>query len=208
MKNVEISLTEFMDFVLKSGPAKLTKVKNVIKMRSNPYEPFMDFYKPIRSEIIELHRRGKKKEDLRNLLEELKDDKKINIYPALVDGYIRFLGRKEIGWFEPPSKKWIKDELSIAINPELGLEIKGINYVVKLYFKQEPLDKRHADIILTMMKSSLDISGIENSKLAVLDVARGKSFLSDGLKNDLMPLVEGEALSFLSMWNNLFNEAA
>lgn len=208
MKKVKISLTEFIDFVMKSGPSKMTKVKKVIQMRSNIYEPFKDFYKPIRDKIVSLHKNGLDKRELRKMLEELRDEKKINNYPSLVDGYIRFLGRKEISWFQPPSNKMKKGELNISINPELGLVIKRTRFIVKLYFKQEPLDKHHADICLTIMKNSLLKGDNKNDKFAILDVARGKFYTTDKLKKDYLPLVEGEALSFLSMWNNLMKDVA
>lgn len=208
MKNVKISLTEFIDFIMKSGPSKMTKVKKVIRMRTLEYETYMDFYKPIRDKIISIHKFGLDKDELKTMLKELKDGKKISNYPKLVDGYIRFLGRKEIGWFRPPSSKLKESELQIAINPELGLEIKDTKYIVKLYFKQESLDKHHADICLTILNRAFNPKEICDAKFAILDVARGKWYTSDTLKKNYAPLVQGEALSFLSMWNNLMKEVA
>lgn len=53
-KGIEISLTDFVDFVCKSGSAKLTQVKKV-KYRDD-YSPATDFYKALREGIIQIIR--------------------------------------------------------------------------------------------------------------------------------------------------------
>tara|TARA_R110002111_G_scaffold147293_1_gene214058 strand:- start:5 stop:631 length:627 start_codon:yes stop_codon:yes gene_type:complete len=208
MKKIDVSLTEFIDFIMKSGPAKMTKVNKVIKMRSTDYAPFMDFYKPIRDKIIEMHEGDQNKEVLNELIESLTDEKKQSNYPRLVKGYQRFLGRKEVKWFKPPTAAWEDDLLKVAINPELGLEIKGDPTIIKLYFKQEPLDKYHADMILTLMRDTLVDDEALYSQFAVLDVGRGKLYTSDKLKKDYKSLIEGEAKSFSTIWMDLISKAA
>lgn len=208
MKKIDVSLTEFIDFMMKSGPAKMTKVKNVIQMRSTDYEPYMDFYKKIRDKIIEIHQEGLSKDVLDDLIESLTDEKKQLNYPRLVKGYQKFLGRKDVQWFTPPTSSWKDESLNVAINPELGLEIKKEKFIVKLYFKQDVLDKYHADMILTLMKGALKEGEVGDAKLAVLDVGNGKWFTSDKLKKDYTALLEGEAKSFSTMWNSLTSKAA
>lgn len=57
---IEISLTDFVDFVCKSGTAKLTKVRQ-IKERDD-YSPKTDFYKALREGVIENHETGEEQE--------------------------------------------------------------------------------------------------------------------------------------------------
>jgi hypothetical protein len=49
---VEIYLTDFVEFTIKSGPAKVTAVRN-IKNRDD-FEPAVDLYKPLRNGIVDL----------------------------------------------------------------------------------------------------------------------------------------------------------
>ena len=65
-ERIEISLTDFVGFVNKMGTAKQNHVKT-IKERPE-YEPYMDFYKAIRTAIINLHKKKQSKDILDNCL--------------------------------------------------------------------------------------------------------------------------------------------
>ena len=50
----KISLTEFVDVIIKAGTEKLTKVRNI---KNKPeYDPRFDFYRPLRNYLIEYHK--------------------------------------------------------------------------------------------------------------------------------------------------------
>jgi len=70
-KKIELSLTDFVDFVCKSGSTKLTKVKQ-IKNRED-YSPATDFYKALREGIQDIHRKNGKKKELKIILEKVSD---------------------------------------------------------------------------------------------------------------------------------------
>ena len=95
---INISLTDFIDYVSKVGPTKYTKVVEIHKR--DEYHPAFDFWKPLREGIIELHKKGLDKSELDKILEDLTDKKKQNRYPELIHQYKAFLGRKKIEWFE------------------------------------------------------------------------------------------------------------
>lgn len=78
-EKIEITLTDFVDFVNKMGAAKQNHVK-AIKERPK-YEPYMDFYKAIRTAIINLHKKKQRKEVLDKVLEDLTDEKKDKMLP-------------------------------------------------------------------------------------------------------------------------------
>lgn len=103
-EKIEISLTDFVGFVNKMGTAKQNHVKT-IKERPE-YEPYMDFYKAIRTAIINLHKKKQSKDILDKVLEDLTDEKKKKCYPEIVAGYKKFLGRKQFEWIKPPKKDW------------------------------------------------------------------------------------------------------
>ena len=206
-EKIEISLTDFIGFVNKMGNAKLNHVKS-IKDRPE-YEPYMDFYKPLREAILKLHKRGQKKEVLDVILEGLTDEKKRRCYPELIAGYKKFLGRKKLEWIKPPKKDWKIGGVTITVNPEIGLEEKKKSgssnfYIVKLYFKDDALKKAQADQILTLMEMQLRSKVNEPEiKFAILDIRRSKLHIKQDQELKELPLLKGEANSFATMWNSL-----
>jgi hypothetical protein len=149
---IEITLTDFVDFVSKAGTPKLTVVKNVKKHHIDGYDPQTDFYRAIRKGIVEMHQKAKPKDALDNLLLGLTDKKKQTAYPELVAGYKKFLGKKGYVWFTPPKHKWEHAGLAISVNPEVGLEFDGVRHVVKphIFFDdQEGHCKSAAEFVST-----------------------------------------------------------
>ncbi|MDD3321307.1 MAG: hypothetical protein PHS59_07675 [Paludibacter sp.] len=201
---IHISLTDFIDYVSKVGSSKFTLV-NKIYLRDE-YQPAFDFWKILREGIIEIHKKNEDKDNLDSILIGLTDKKKITRYPDLVNKYKTFLGKKVISWFDPPTHDWQKDDLTIKLNPELGLEINGVQYVIKLYFKSESLSQMKADIILLLMNTKLKKGVYKNVNFAVLDVGNKKLFEKTKLNETHIALLEGEALSFINIWNSLDNE--
>ncbi len=197
---INISLTDFIDYVSKVGTSKFTVV-NKIYTRED-YQPAFDFWKPLREGIIELHQNEVDKSALDKILENLTDKKKINRYPALIKSYKSFYGRKKIEWFDPPNREWKINDLRIKLNPELGLEINNKLYVIKLYFKADKLSQMKADLILLLMNTKLKRGDFKDVTFAVLDIERKKLFENTKLSRTHLPLLEGEALSFINIWNS------
>ena len=185
-------LTSFVDFILKSGPAKVTVVRD-FKTRGE-YEPFADFYKKIREGIVDMHRCAKPKSALDALVAGLADAKKQNNYPEIVRGYKKFLGKKQISWFDPPRADWQSGSITVSVNPELGLDIEGQPTTIKLYLKAPTLTKARAEVIAHLMKIAFPV-GVGGT-CAILDVRRGRLFQPPTQASTHGALVIGEALSF------------
>ncbi len=190
-KKIEISLTDFIDFVSKSGSPKQTKVRE-IKTRK-PYSPAIDFYKPFRDGIIEYHVQKKKKCELDKIVSNLNDKRKVSNYSIIIQGYKKFIGRKDINWFEPSSNHWIINDLDVRINPELGLIINNKKYNIKLYLKADKLTKDRISQILALLKVSLKSKLDNDTDLAILDVRNNKLYYFEENHLELLPLLEGEA---------------
>lgn len=200
-RKIELSLTDFVDFVCKSGSTKMTKVKQ-IKNRDD-YSPATDFYKALREGIQEIHRKNGKKKELKAIIEKISDPKKLKNYSDCVEGYKKFWGRKNPKWFEPPMKHWIVGELDVRINPELALEVDGKKYVIKLYFKSDKLSKEKVTQVLTLMESEIRTEVDSDVNMAILDVKNGKLFIKEDRDVSLLPLLKGEAMSFEIIWDGI-----
>ena len=116
--------------------------------------------------------------------------------------YKKFLGRKRITWFDPPSDLWTFSGLGVRVNPELGLCINGQNYIIKLYFKDEAPTKNRLQTVLQMMHSTLSSQVTNGAAMAVLDVANGK-LTSNTAQPNIAILIQGEASAFVQMWNSI-----
>lgn len=197
-KTPRISLTDFVDIVIKSGTPKATKVKEV-KNRPD-YEPAFDFYKPLREQIIEFHRQGRTNAQISGFLSSLTDKKKLSNYPALVSGYLRWLGRKSPEWHEPPKMQYRQHGVEVIVNPEMSLTYKGTKHLVKLYFKDEPLDRFRVDIILSLMGEAIGPVCDDDVVMCVLDVRRAKLYESRASTLTLLPLVHAELAYVAALW--------
>ncbi|MGL2965875.1 hypothetical protein [Flavobacterium sp. XGLA_31] len=200
-KGIVISITDFIGFVNKSGGSKMTKVKQ-LKSR-DMYHPSKDFYKLLREEIVELHQKGNQVKFLEHLLDRLTDIKKRNNYPVVIEGYKKFIGRKKIIWFEPPSKHWLIGDLDVKINPELGLRFGTKAVVIKLYLSADKITKDKVMQILSLMESELRSEVDEEVVFGILDVKTGKLFENANKDVSYLPLLEGEARSFEIIWKGI-----
>jgi hypothetical protein len=198
---IDISLTDFVDFTIKNGPAQFTKVKEVFAR--GDYNPRTDFWKPLRDCIQEFH---KGKRTLESVVTGLSDSKKITRYPQAVNGYSRFLKKNDPKILKVPSWKWVYEGLSVKVNPEVGFELAGKRYAVKLYFKDEKLTNQRLRIVFALMKEVIptDLGLIP----AVLDVSSATLRIPRASTDELRPVLEAQANSFVHMWRSLEKKAS
>ncbi len=199
----QISLTDLVDIVSKSGTPKATKVAQV-KARPD-YEPAFDFYKPLRDHIIEVHRTGLDKKALSAFLAGIEDGKKRTNYPPVIDGYKKWWGRKTLAWFNPSRTLYGQQGVEVIINPELGLGFNGERHLVKLYFKTVPLSKLRVDIITFLMEISLRPNCPKGEVMSVLDVRNAKLFSFDPTTPiaRAKAMVDAELAYVASLWSSV-----
>lgn len=202
-KSTHISLTEFMDFVNSSGSAKATVVAQAKKKREEGHNKQSDYWMQFRNAVKSVHSSNGKKEDLYEVVERVHEDR-ANNYNAAVKGYNKFWGGKKISWVTPPRKIVVVGGTRVSLNPELGLSYKGKKYFVKMFIHvDEILDKRHADLILSLMHTKLAGSLPDDINVAVLDVMRGKIFEYKKDDYKIIKLLEAEGASFNILWDAL-----
>ena len=197
-----ISITRFVDFVIKTGTPKITSVKTTKEQLSTGYDPRTDFYKAFREEVVAMHKASDPNTRLDTLLTGLTDDKKKTAYPALLAGYKKFYKiRSTWPWFDPPKGSWDHGGVEVNVNPELGLEVAGTPTVLKLYFKEAKPSKRELAIINHLQRITLYDASKPNRIFGVLDVRRGR-IIPEVLNNSLFTaLLQGEAASFKTIWD-------
>jgi hypothetical protein len=191
-----VSLTYFVDFVLKVGTPKLSGVK---EFKEHRYDHLTDFYKPLREAIIDMHEKGKPERALDELVATMTDERKRRIFPGLVESYRKWL-RPGMKWFTPPHTTLSVGDLEININPELGFEIDGTPYLVKTYFRGEPLAQKRVSIVLGLISSALG-PGRPGMAFAMLDVKNSRLHPLKSAPNPRLGLLlRGEAASFSTIY--------
>ena len=196
---MNISLSPFIDFVLKSGSPKMTCAKTIKSQIDDQYDPATDYYKRFREAVDELHKNNRKKGDIKSMIGSLPPNK-VDNYELMVKGYQTFLGSKNITWFPPPRKVWKHKNIEVPINPELGLEWDGQKYIIKMYLKADKPSKDRVASILALIKNSLNS---KDSQIGLLDVRNSKLYLYEKSMDLLLPLIQGEAESLEFILNTI-----
>lgn len=192
----KVSLTYFVDFVLKSGAPKLTGVKEYKERKD---ELSTDFYRPIREAIVEMHRSGLPLKSLDEIARAEEDEKRHKHYPLVISGYRAFLAEGPKSFFEPPRAALSLGALELDVNPELGLVIDGKPHLVKLYFRTEPLTPKRTALVLALLSRTF----CEKNPAfvpAVLDVRNGKLHTHARTSERVDILLRGEAAAFAAMY--------
>lgn len=196
-----LSLTDLVDVFSRNGISKATKVAEIKNRKS--YNPAVDFYKPLRDGLIKISRNNEPKISLDNLLDTISDPKKISNYAEAIEGYKKWWGRKQIGWFDPLRTTYTHNSVGVSINPELGLYINGSKHVVKLYLKSDPLTKLRIDLITGLMEISLRPQCVDGEKLALLDVRQARLFIASESIKPTKAIVDAELAYIASLWPNI-----
>lgn len=173
----KITVNEFADIVAAAGGTpKYNKVQLIKQRRSEKYSPATDFYKPIRDQIKLLHQDSLGPDSLEFVLEKISPKKRSN-YHDIIRGYKSWLkktGKTE--WFEPASNIWSASKVDVNVNPELGLVIDGVPYLIKLHFNAEKLSKSRADVITFLMNEALPAVNPGVSNMCVLDIRESRLY--------------------------------
>jgi hypothetical protein len=196
--SIRVSLTDFVDFAMKSGVPKITKIAHV-KQRPD-YSPAADFYKRLREAIVDAHRNSGGKSLIRTVANGQSDRKKKKHYPPVAKAYTSWWGRKNLVWFVPPRKVWKTGSVELRVNPELGLEVNGKPHVIKLYFKPDKLAKNRAEMIAYLMEQQLRRNTGNGVAFSVLDVRRKNLMTLTTPPKRLGALLQGELAALEAMW--------
>jgi len=200
---IRVSLTDFVDFMCKTGKSKISKVKAIKKMKNSPYSVAKDFYKPLRDGIINLHKLNKNLGSLDTIWRVATDKKKQTAYPNVISGYKRFLSGKDVTWIKrPKAKSRTYRNLEIRINPELCLAFGSNEHIIKLYFKKDRLSRNHALSINNLMQTTLG-NGKTRSSFGVLDVRNSNLIEELPVNGEFVQMVNDEAENFLRLYNSI-----
>ncbi len=194
----QITLSDAVDVITRAGSPKATKVSQ-IKNRP-PYHPAIDYYRPLRSALVAIHTKGRDRRAMDAILPTITDAKKLSNYHSAIEGYKKWWGRKDISWFEPPRAEYTSGDVTVLVNPELGLEFNGVRYIIKLYLKDEKLEKLRIDPALVLMELALRAKAQPQDVIALLDVRKSKLHLLGVDVARTKPMVDAELGYISTLW--------
>ncbi|MBY0588715.1 hypothetical protein K2X85_16200 [bacterium] len=202
---VGISLTQFVNFATKPPEQQLTEARRIKQQHMEGYDVPPDMYKQFRDAVVRMHKQRRDKSYLDEVVARQTESSRVKHYPTLASGYKKFLGRKDVEWFDPPSGVWIFEDLRIKITPELGLVINGRPTVIKLYLNDsQTLIKRRAEIIIHLMKLGIPtLAEDDEVDACVLDVRKGQLFMAGKSDREQSILLRAQARNFVSMYREL-----
>lgn len=164
-----IPMTGFLDFVLSAGLSRLTTINMAGK-----YETMVDFYRPVREAIVEMHQAGLDTVVLDDLLASLIDPRERLIFPKVVNGYKKFLRQGKVTWFEPPMRDYPLGPIRVRVAPEVGLLVDGKPHVIALSFRGlTAMDPQRIGLTTTLLADALGTTW-PGTTFAVLDVRAAK----------------------------------
>ena len=198
----EISMTTFIDFVVASGTTKLTVVRRAKEQYQRGYSQSADFYRPVREAIIEMHREGQPTSHLDGVPNSLGDPRKISAFSECGASYKKWWGRKTIEWIGSFNSIWTYQNLAVRVNPELCLRINNQDYVIKMYFKAEKPSKPRLETMFHLLRINIPVDA-GTATPSILDVRRANLFSPNRNIPDVNTLLNGEALSFQTMWDQI-----
>jgi hypothetical protein len=197
----QISLTDLVEITSAAGMSKARKVAAI--KRRPAYNPAFDFYKPLREEMAKMHRQGRDIVELRSFADKVSDRKKVGNYQNAIDGYLRWCSKKAIEWFEPARGVYSKHGVEVSVNPELGVSVDGKRHLVKLYFKDEPLQRLRTDVVTVLMEASLRDACHGGEAMALLDVRKGKLFPLQVSLAETRAVVDAELAYVADLWRSI-----
>ena len=168
----DIVFERFADYLIKKIQHRKSYVKRIVNQKK--YDPVEDYYLKLRQRLISLLKKQAPLSELDNIIKNL-TPKRIDNYEFLIYQIQLFLKYKKYCWVTPPRNQVDYADLSLIVNPEIGLKIEDEEFFIKMYFKKPDLKKDKVDILLKIMQDAYK-EEFPNANFAVWDVRRGSLY--------------------------------
>lgn len=112
------------------------------------------------------------------------------------DGFVRWVGKRPFEWMPTAGPSaWKADHLSVNVSPDISLRLWGDSYLIKPYFRADPLDARQVDAALHMTATAHRAELAQGYRVGVLDARRELATFARPATADFEAFLQGEAAS-------------
>lgn len=194
-----VAANDFIDFVLAGGTTRRTIVARVVRQRQRPYAPALDFWFTLRRGLQNYFRARAADPGPLNELVEVADATHQARYRRAVRGFLRYRGRRQIEWAQPPQLRWTHAGLTVNCTPDVALQDRGNRYLLRLYYDLAPLPRARTAAMASLL--SLAMHGHDaNVMFGLLDLDRARIATAIPTSRWTETLEE-DAASFMNYWN-------
>lgn len=204
-EKIRIAFDSFIDFTLKPDSLKPGFIRS-LQAEAFPCRP--EYWKPVREAIAGVVCGGKSSKLLYGVIDQAPRECRIN-YSRAVSGFDRFIaGSLDAASFVPPQALWRQDELIVSVNPEIGIVINGVPYIIKLFFKEYSdtrevrMTKERAMVSVQMMTDAFEQVSPSRYRMSLLNVATGQ-LLTPRTNGDIKVALGCSAATFVTLWKAL-----
>lgn len=206
MANIVITLSQFCNFITKTGMHRYNAVKSIHRDLHSDYSVGTDYWAMLRNQVKYVLNHTGKAEELDGILGRVADDKKAN-YSQKIEGLKNYWKKKKFEGLTLGKKFWKHKELRVNVAPELCFVYREQAYAIKLFFSSDDkkISKNEADVLLELMREAYAVD-TDEVKIGILDLPRGKVFYYKKSLSEISTLVESEAETLFKMLSELESE--
>lgn len=202
MEKYKITLTQFCNYISKTGMHRYNAAKAIMRELQTEYNYPTDYWGQLRSRISYVLSHSGKAEDLDSIVDEVPVDRRDN-YREKVEGIKKFWKKRTLTKLSVPKKVWKYKNLRINVSPEMCFAYGDKTFVIKLFFssKDKKITKNEADVLLEVIRVTLGLNPREVT-IGILDVSKGKLFTYSNNSDALCRFIRTEAES---LYTNLID---
>jgi hypothetical protein len=201
-----VPMTTFADYVITPGGGRrITLVRQQVTQLGTDYNPGRDFYRPLMVALREDIQSRTGTSSLERAVSNATTRSSAH-FRDVADHAGRYVRRAQTATFVQTVGRWqwTQPTLAVRINPDFALLWPdGRVDIVKVYFKQPPLNRFYADAMLRLMEYSLPHLRLTGTPV-VFDARRGKEWRPGSRPNPgLNDYLRSEALAYGSLWESM-----
>jgi len=196
-----VSLGRFAQFALATSAQRRAMVADHRRLLNTVWSPITDPYRFLINAIVAMHRDGSDASALDSAITRERSVRRRTVIEDAAADYLGWLTAvNPSGSFPVASVTWRCGNACVRVNPELGLEINGTRYVVKLHFVKRSLSRDEAALMTVSMRAALGSSVPADCKMAVLDVRSGVLYIEPRYQDRVLRRLRAAADDLAEVW--------
>jgi hypothetical protein len=200
-----VGLRRFAQYVAASRAQRRSLVVAHRQQVETDWSPITDPYRFLIRAVVRMHEAGSGPEVLDHVVDREHSARRRTTIRSAVGDYTAWLaGAGPVTYHPAPVADWRCEDACVRVNPEIGLEVRGQRYLIKLHFaKGSPIMPTEAAIMTAVMREALGREVPPDCRMAVLDVRSGVLHTEARGTARLVDAIRAAAADFASTWDRV-----